>query len=147
VLIKDLHWLDQTSEDFLAEFTNDLPSVPVLLVVTYRPGYSPPWIGKSFASQLALRSLSTEASETIVASILSHKDRGAGAAIVTRGEGNPFFLEELARAIRDHVTDAADVAVPETVQQVLAARVDRLTADQKAALQVAAVLGREFALD
>jgi predicted ATPase len=42
VLVEDLHWIDQTSQDFLAEFTGDLPSVPVMLLVTYRPGYSRP---------------------------------------------------------------------------------------------------------
>jgi class 3 adenylate cyclase len=146
VLIEDLHWIDQTSEDFLAEFTGDLPSVPIMLLATYRPGYSPPWTGKSFASQLALRPLSAAAGEMIVSSILDSGDRAEAAAIAERGEGNPFFLEELARATRDQAA-GEEGAVPETVQQVLAARIDRLSADQKAALQVAAVLGREFSLD
>jgi predicted ATPase len=147
VLIEDLHWIDQTSEEFLAGFVDELASVPIMLLVTYRPGYSPPRPGKSFTSQLALRPLSPAASEEIVASMLDVRDPAAAAAIAERGEGNPFFLEELARATRDQVADGEGVAVPETVQQVLAARIDRLTADQKAALQVAAVLGREFSLD
>jgi class 3 adenylate cyclase len=147
VLIEDLHWIDQTSLEFLAGFTDDLPSVPVMLLVTYRPGYFPPWAGKSFASQLALRPLSPADSEKIVASILDAGDRAARAAIADRGEGNPFFLEELARATRDQVADQDGVIVPQTVQQVLAARIDRLTGDQKAALQVGAVLGREFSPD
>jgi class 3 adenylate cyclase/tetratricopeptide (TPR) repeat protein len=147
VLVEDLHWIDQTSEDFLAGLADELPSVPIMLLATYRPGYSPPWTGKSFASQLALRPLSAAASKAIVASVLASTDRAAAAAIAGRGEGNPFFLEELARAARDRATDAADGTVPETVQEVLAARIDRLSADQKAALQVAAVLGREFSLE
>jgi class 3 adenylate cyclase/tetratricopeptide (TPR) repeat protein len=147
VLVEDLHWIDQTSEAFLAGFVDELPSVPVLLLATYRPGYSPPWIGKSFAAQLSLRPLSPAASEQIVASILPAGDPAATAAIATRGDGNPFFLEELARASWDSGGDPADGTVPETVQQVLAARIDRLSARQKAALQVAAVLGREFSLD
>ena len=147
VLIEDLHWIDQTSEDFLADFIDELPLVPIMLLVTYRPGYSPPWIGKSFTSQLALRPLPAAASELIVTSILDRGDPAEAAVIAERGEGNPFFLEELARATRDNVADTEGDSVPETVQQVLAARIDRLTADQKAALQVASVLGREFALD
>ncbi len=147
VLVEDLHWVDQTSEDFLAEFTGELPSVPIMLLVTYRPGYSPPWTGKSFASQLALRPLSAAASERIVTSIMAGGDRGAAAVIAERGEGNPFFLEELARATRDMAADTEGASVPATVQQVLAARIDRLSADQKAAVRVAAVLGREFSLD
>jgi len=147
VLVEDLHWIDQTSQDFLAEFTGDLPSVPVMLLVTYRPGYSPPWAGKSFSSQLALRPLSPAASEQIVASVLAGADAGEAAAIAERGEGNPFFLEELARASRDKAAGPAGVTVPDTVQEVLAARIDRLSAEQKAALQLASVLGREFSLD
>jgi class 3 adenylate cyclase/tetratricopeptide (TPR) repeat protein len=147
VLVEDLHWIDQTSEDFLAEFADDLPSVPIMLLATYRPGYSPPWAGKSVTSQLALRPLSAAASEKIVNSILADGDRGAAALIAERGEGNPFFLEELTRATRDEVAGEEGAAVPQTVQQVLAARIDRLTANQKAAIQVASVLGREFSLD
>ena len=118
-----------------------------MLLTTHRPGYSAPWTGKSFASQLALRPLSAAASQAIVASVLAGEDRAAAAAIAERGEGNPFFLEELARAARDRTAEAADGTVPETVQEVLAARIDRLSPDQKAALQLAAVLGREFSLD
>jgi class 3 adenylate cyclase/tetratricopeptide (TPR) repeat protein len=146
VLVEDLHWIDQTSQDFLAEFTSDLPSAPIMLLATYRAGYSPPWTGKSFASQLALRPLSPAASEKIVTSMLD-RDWAEAAVIALQGEGNPFFLEELARAARDQVAGEEGAAVPETVQQVLAARIDRLTADQKAAIQVASVLGREFSLD
>lgn len=146
VLVEDLHWIDKTSEEFLAAFTSELPSVPVMLLVTYRSGYCPPWIGKSFTSQLALRPLSPAASERIVASVLDGGDPDA-AAIAERGEGNPFFLEELARATRDQATGPAGVIVPETVQQVLAARIDRLSPDQKAAIQLASVLGREVSLD
>jgi predicted ATPase len=96
VLIEDLHWIDRTSEEFLAEFTSELPSVPIMLLATYRSGYSPPWIGKSFTSQLALRPLSPAASAMIATSILDRGDPAEAAAIAGRGEGNPFFLEELA---------------------------------------------------
>jgi class 3 adenylate cyclase/tetratricopeptide (TPR) repeat protein len=147
VLVEDLHWIDHTSEDFLAEFVDELPSVPIMLLVTYRSGYLPRWIGKSFTSQLALRSLSLASSTEIVDSILAGADPGARAALAARGEGNPFFLEELASAVRGHAVDAALGMVPETIQQVLAARIDRLGAEQKAAIQLAAVLGREFSLE
>jgi class 3 adenylate cyclase/tetratricopeptide (TPR) repeat protein/DNA-binding XRE family transcriptional regulator len=147
VLVEDLHWIDHTSEDFLAEFVDELLSVPIMLLVTYRSGYLPRWIGKSFTSQLALRPLSLASSHQIVDSILAGTDPGARAAIAARGEGNPFFLEELASAVRGHAVDAAGVTVPETIQQVLAARIDRLSAGQKAAIELAAVLGREFSLD
>jgi predicted ATPase len=147
VLVEDLHWIDRTSEEFLAEFAEQVPLVPLMLLVTYRAGYAPPWTGKPSTSQLALRPLPPAASEQIVASVLGRSDPAAAAAIAARGEGNPFFLEELARVVRDQATDAAGVTVPVTIQQVLAARIDRLSADQKAAIQVAAVLGREVPLN
>jgi predicted ATPase len=137
VLVEDLHWIDHTSEDFLAEFVDELPSVPIMLLVTYRSGYLPRWIGKSFTSQLTLRPLSLASSHKIVDSILADADLDARAAIAARGEGNPFFLEELASAVRGRTVDAALGMVPETIQQVLAARIDRLGADQKAAIQLA----------
>jgi tetratricopeptide (TPR) repeat protein len=123
-----------------------VPSVPVLLLTTYRPGYNPPWLGKSFVTQMALRPLSREASERIVAWILGDSDN-APAEIVARGEGNPFFLEELAQAARQRTGSGSDASVPTTVQDVLAARIDLLDAGDKSTVQVAAVLGREFSLD
>jgi hypothetical protein len=86
MLLEDLHWIDQTSQEFLAGFVDELPSVPIMLLATYRSGYSPPWIGKSYTSQLALRPLSAAASEEIVASMLAGGDRGSAAAIAERGK-------------------------------------------------------------
>ena len=146
VVVEDLHWIDRTSQEFLAEFADEVPSAPIMVLATYRPGYAPPWAGRSFASQLALGPLPPAASAAIVSSILTGADPQVTAAVAGRGEGNPFFLEELARASRDQPPGATDIAVPQTVQQVLAARIDRLSADQKAAIQLAAVLGREFTL-
>ena len=146
LVIEDAHWIDPTSEEFLTELVDELPSVPVLLLATYRPGYNPPWLGKSFVTQIALRPLAREAGERLVAAILGETN-DATARIVGRGEGNPFFLEELARAARQHADSRSDGAVPTTVQDVLAARIDQLDAGDKSVVQVASVLGREFSLD
>src|SRR6185436_10007271 len=146
LVIEDAQWIDRTSEEFLTELVDELPSVPVLLLTTYRPGYNPPWPGKSFVTQIALRPLSREAGERIVAAILGETD-DATARIVGRGEGNPFFLEELARAARLETDNRADGSIPTTVQDVLAARIDQLDAGDKSAVRVASVLGREFSLD
>jgi class 3 adenylate cyclase/DNA-binding SARP family transcriptional activator/tetratricopeptide (TPR) repeat protein len=146
VVIEDAHWIDRTSEEFLTELVDELPSVPVLLLATYRPGYNPPWLGKSFVTQIALRPLSREAGERIVVAILGDTN-DATARIVGRGEGNPFFLEELARAARQQSDSSSDGSVPTTVQDVLAARIDGLDAGDKSAVRVASVLGREFSLD
>jgi predicted ATPase len=146
VVVEDAHWIDRTSEEFLTELVDELPSVPVLLLATYRPGYNPPWVGKSFATQIALRPLPPEAGERIVTAILGDAS-DATERIVGRGEGNPFFLEELARAARQQADGSPDGSVPTTVQDVLAARIDQLDAGDKSAVRVASVLGREFSLD
>jgi len=146
VLIEDLHWIDRTSEQFLSEFADAVASAPILLLATYRSGYTPDWLAKSFASQLSLRPLAPEASEHLTALLLGGRDQDSVTAIAARGEGNPFFLEELARAARQGVTGPGE-AVPATVQDVLAARIDHLSPSQKRTLQLAAVLGREFSSD
>jgi tetratricopeptide (TPR) repeat protein len=146
VVIEDTHSIDRTSEEFLTELVDELPSVPALLLATYRPGYNPPWLGKSFVTQIALRPLSREAGEQIVAAILGDTN-DATERIVVRGEGNPFFLEELARAARQETDSRSVGSIPTTVQDVLAARIDGLDARDKSAVRVASVLGREFSLD
>src|SRR4051794_1284729 len=146
VVIEDAQWIDRTSEEFLTELVDELPSVPVLVLATYRPGYNPPWLGKSFVTQIALRPLSREAGEQIVAAILGDTNDETE-RIVGRGEGNPFFLEELARAARQQTDSSSGGSIPTTVQDVLAARIDGLGARDKSAVRVASVLGREFSLD
>jgi predicted ATPase/class 3 adenylate cyclase len=146
LLIEDLHWIDRTSEEFLSELLDGVSASPILALTTYRPGYEVPWSGKPFVSELTLPPLGLTNSEEVTNSILDKSDTPASVtgAIVKRGEGNPFFLEELARAARDLGDDAAAFVVPGTVQDVLAARIDRLDDDSKRAVQVGAVLGREF---
>jgi transcriptional regulator with AAA-type ATPase domain/tetratricopeptide (TPR) repeat protein/ABC-type cobalamin/Fe3+-siderophores transport system ATPase subunit len=147
MIIEDLQWIDETSEELLAALADALVRQRFLLVCTSRPGRQPPWAGRSHASQIALLPLSAEASERLVVSTLG--DRSADdelvAAILTRGEGNPFFLEELVRALRDD--DAATgLSIPETVHDVLSARIFRLSGDERQILQLAAVIGRDVPL-
>ena len=144
LVLEDLHWIDRTSEQFFGELADEIAAAPILLVANYRPGYDPPWSGKSFATQLALRPLGEGESRKLVDFAASVPDDIAD-AIVARGEGNPFFLEELTRAATEQREDAV-APVPTTVQDVLAARIDRLGEASKRAVQTASVLGREFTL-
>jgi tetratricopeptide (TPR) repeat protein len=122
-----------------------LAGVPLLLLMTYRPGYRPPWLVHSAATQLALAPLSLDESLRVVqaapqaARLPAHVQR----SIVAHGAGNPFFLEELVWAVADHDTPAQALALPETVQAVLAARIDRLSRAAKRLLQTAAVVGHD----
>ncbi len=145
-VIEDLHWIDQTSEEFLATLADRLVGAPILMITTYRHGYTPRWIDRSYTTQLAVRPLTEQAGVQLVRSVLESggtADALVG-VIVGRAEGNPLFLEELARTARQHPGESAESTVPETLHDVLAARIDRLPDEAKSILQVASVLGREF---
>jgi len=144
LVIEDLHWIDRTSEEFLTSLVDAIASAPILLIVTYRRGYAPPWATTLHASCLEVSPLSQAASREVVLATLARAiDRTVADAIVTRGDGNPFFLEELARATLLHGGEI-DRDIPKTVYEVLAARIDGLEDMPKHAIQTAAVLGREF---
>jgi class 3 adenylate cyclase/tetratricopeptide (TPR) repeat protein len=145
--IEDVHWIDKTSETYLASLVESLPGAAILLLTTYRPGYQPSWLAKSYATQIALRSLVAHDGFRVVRSVAQHHALPAplGQMIVDKAEGNPFFLEELTRAVIEHEDVQTEIAVPDTIQGVLSARIDRLPEAHKRLLQIASVLGREFA--
>ena len=105
-------------------------------------------MNKSYATQLALQPLSRGDSQRIVEA--SSRGRGGDSAlapaILSKAEGNPFFLEELCRTVAEQPDAAGGIAVPDTVQDALRARIDRLPEDVKDALRLAAVIGREVPL-
>ncbi len=144
LLVEDVHWIDKTSEEYLASLVENLTAAPLMLVTTYRPGYRPPGMDRSYATQITLQPLPRHDSLTVVQSALQGERLSTtlSETILSRAEGNPFFLEELALSVGDH--RAADHAVPHTVQGVIMARIDRLSEDAKRLVRTAAVLGREF---
>jgi class 3 adenylate cyclase/tetratricopeptide (TPR) repeat protein len=147
VAVEDLHWIDKTSEEYFALVGEGLAGAPILLLTTYRPGYKPPWIDKSYVTLVALRPLSSQDSLRVVESVLERTialSEPTTQVIIAKGEGNPFFLEELTRVALEGRLQGTSVAIPDTIQGVLAARVDRLPEEPKRVLQTAAVLGREF---
>ena len=146
--IEDLHWVDKTSEELLTALAGSVAGAAVLVLGTYRPGYRPPWMDQSYATQIPIRPLSAEDSRSVVASALaagSIVDELAQ-SIVRKGEGNPFFLEELARSVGERGVQRIRHELPDTIQGVLLARIDRLPESAKRLLQTAAVLGREAPL-
>jgi len=144
--IEDLHWIDQTSEAFLSSLVESLAGAPILLLCTYRPGYRPTWLDKSFATQLAVRPLPAPESLSLVHAVLPdvRPTDPLARRILDKAEGNPFFLEELARAVGEHGGPLGALVIPDTVHGVLMARIDRLPEAAKRTLQTASVLGREF---
>ena len=146
VVVEDLHWVDKASEEVFASVATGLPGVPVLFLSTYRPGFRPPWIDRSFATQMALSPLSAEDSLTMLRSVLQEEvPESVTRIMLDRAEGNPFFLEEIYRAVEGHGSSGTMPAVPDTIEEVLLARIERLPEGPRSVLQSAAVLGREFA--
>ena len=144
--VEDLHWCDHTSEAYLSELVESLPGAPILLLTSYRPGYRPPWLDKSYATQIPLHSLTPNDALNVVHSISQNAalPMYLEQTIIEKAEGNPFFLEELTRAVIEHSDTETTIDVPDTIQGVLSARIDRLPEETKRLLQTASVLGREF---
>jgi class 3 adenylate cyclase/tetratricopeptide (TPR) repeat protein len=145
MLVEDLQWIDKTSEEYASSLIEAVAGAPVLMVLTYRPGYQPPWMEKSYATQIGLPQLSAGESLAVVHSIV--ESGGASEAvrhsILAKAEGNPLFLEELSRAAFERRDPEAADSLPETIHDVLSARIDSLGEGPKRVVQAAAVLGRE----
>src|SRR5262249_20966573 len=160
LILENLHWMDTTSEELLASLVDSILALPVLLLTTYRPGYSPPWGGRSHHTRLILESLSEGECVALVEELLHTQAVGADvqAFIFKQAEGNPFYVEELTKSLLEMraleqdehgyvlARGAFQGKIPDTIQNVIAARIDRLPEREKRLLQAAAVIGREFPL-
>ena len=159
LVVEDLHWMDKTSEQFLDLFIGGLHGFPILLLLLYRPEYSHPWGGKSYYLQIGLDHLPSSESADLISALL---DEGKVAPelrnlILNRAAGNPLFMEEFTLNLVENgmirrETDryflnpkAAEIQVPDTIQGIIAARMDRLSDNLKSTMQVASVIGRDFA--
>jgi class 3 adenylate cyclase/DNA-binding winged helix-turn-helix (wHTH) protein/tetratricopeptide (TPR) repeat protein len=146
--IEDLHWIDPSSDECLAALVERIAGAPILVLVTYRPGYRPTWIDRSYVTQVALQPLTSQDSLQVVQAVLPTVTTSAPLVpqLLAKADGNPFFLEELARTVVEQGTDVPSCTVPDTVQAVLLARIDRLPATAKHLLQTAAVIGKDVSL-
>ncbi len=148
LVLEDLHWVDKVSEEFIGFLAENVRDARVLLLATYRPGYRPPWIDKSYAGQTPLQPLSRDHSIQMVRSVL-RPDKLidlVAQEIVAKADGNPFFIEQLALHAGEARDLRSDLIVPNTIHDVVMARIDRLPDETKRLLQTAAVIGREFPL-
>ena len=143
IVIENLHWIDATSEEWLTSLVERFVGVPMMLLTTYRPGYRPPWSTPSYATQIALPQLWPDESRALVLSAPRSASLPEALVhdILAKAEGNPFFLEELVLHVLEQGIEHPPLRVPETLQAVLAARIDRLTPEAKRVLQTAAVIG------
>ena len=144
LVVEDLHWVDQSSQDFFTMLVENLTGSAILLLATYRPGYQPPWIGKSYVTQMALPRLTSADSLEVVYSVLQQETLPQVLAqmILDKADGNPLFWKSSPGV--EQKAMQGDATVPDTIQGVLMARIDRLPDAPKRMLQAASVLGRAF---
>jgi predicted ATPase len=159
LIFEDLHWIDEQTQALLNLLADSIANARVLLLVNYRPEYRHEWGNKSHYVQLGLNPLGRESAEELLAALLEDavELRPLKRLIIERTGGNPFFIEEMVQALFDErilvrngivkVTRAlSQIRIPPTVQGILAARIDRLSGEQKELLQTLAVIGRESRL-
>jgi class 3 adenylate cyclase len=148
LVFEDLHWADDTLLDFVDHLAEWVSGVPLLIVATARPELldrRPGWGGgKRNATTLSIPPLSEVETAKLLANVLDRAvlDAETQQAVLRRAEGNPLYAAEYARMLADHEGD--DLPLPETVQGLIAARIDGLPAAEKALLQDASVLGKVF---
>jgi class 3 adenylate cyclase/tetratricopeptide (TPR) repeat protein len=142
LVFEDLHWADDTLLDFVDHLAEWVSGVPMLLVATARPELldrRPDWGGgKRNATTLSIGALSDEETAKLLPVLPAETQQ----LVLERAEGNPLYAEEYARMLADH--PGGEARLPETVQGVIAARIDQLPPAEKSLLQDAAVLGKVF---
>jgi class 3 adenylate cyclase/tetratricopeptide (TPR) repeat protein len=159
IVIEDLHWVDRTSEELITYLIDGLANSHILLILLYRPEYIPAWVSKSYYTQIHVDQLPMDASSQLVQAILGSGEVATdlNTLILTRASGNPLFVEEFTRSLLESgyiqkkdgryvlTVKTSDLQVPDTIQGIIAARIDRLEANLKRTMQLASVIGRDFA--
>ena len=155
---EDLHWADPSTLELLGLLIEQAPTVPLLIVLTFRPDFMPPWPSRSHMTPITLNRLERQHSEALVARLAGARPLPAEVVehIVIKTDGVPLYVEELTKTIlasdilrvtgeRFELTSPlSSLAIPATLQELLMARLDRLPQVREIA-QLGSVLGREFA--
>ena len=158
LFFEDWHWTDEASDAALKRLVNMSASYPLMLLVIYRPEYSASWANWSHHSPIILKALDHRNSENIIKSVwgVAHLPEGIASRIHERTGGNPFFTEEISNAlveegmvqVKDNNAELSqspeNLMLPDTVQSVIRARLDRLDHFSRESLRLASVIGREF---
>jgi class 3 adenylate cyclase/tetratricopeptide (TPR) repeat protein len=157
-VLEDAHWMDKATEESLLFAVDSIPGGRILQVLTYRPGYVQPFGERTYYTRLVLDSLSAQDSVRLARAALAAESlpEELQALIARKAEGNPFFVEEIVKTLQEvHAIQRAgegfiltrpldEIVIPDTVQDLIMARIDRLEETPKKTLQLASVIGREF---
>ena len=159
IVVDDLHWMDKTSEDFIKYLIDSLPHSRILLLLLYRPEYTHQWGSKSYYTKIGLDQLSTTSGAELVQAILENGEAVPELRdlVLSKAGGNPLFVEEIAHSLIENgfivkknqayvlTKKASEIEVPDTIAGIISARLDRVEENLKRIMQVASVIGREFA--
>jgi class 3 adenylate cyclase/predicted ATPase len=156
MIFEDAHWSDPTSLELFSRIVDRIPNLRALMVVTFRPEFDPPWIGRPHVTALTLNRLSEREIDALIGQVLGNESLPANLRrdIVERTDGIPLFVEEMTMAVIEAGSDEAaervasaaphpGLAVPASLHASLMARLDRLGPAREVA-QVGAAIGREF---
>ncbi len=160
IILEDAHWIDPTTLEAFGAIIEHIERAPVLLVITHRPEFSPPWSGCAYLTMISLARLSQRQGQAMVQKVTHGKSLPGEVLdqIVARTDGVPLFVEELTKTILEagflkdedgrYALDGPlpPLAIPATLQDSLTARLDRLGSVKEVA-QVGACIGREFAYE
>jgi class 3 adenylate cyclase/tetratricopeptide (TPR) repeat protein len=155
---EDLHWSDNASQEFVRFLLDSIPRSRAMILLTVRPGHDVALGERTYATRLVLQNLSEAESTEMTEATLASEDLPAElhALVARKAEGNPFFVEELVKSLSETGAIRREgrrwvlgrpfdrISVPDTIQDVLMSRIDRLQDEPRQALQLAAVIGREF---
>jgi predicted ATPase len=159
MVFEDMHWIDPTSRDLIDLTVGRIRRLPVLLLVTFRPEFQPPWTDQPHVTTLALNRLGERHGSALVEELAGNAGVSSElvAEIVERSDGVPLFIEELTKAVIEAGVDrgaltvsgmpAASLAVPATLHASLLGRLDRLGPTAKLVAQAGASIGRDFSFD
>jgi predicted ATPase len=156
-VVEDAHWADPTTLELLDMIAARADSLPLLLVVIYRPEFHAPWAGQAYVTELRLSRLGRRENTALIKQVAGGPRTlppDVIENIVERSDGVPLFIEELTRATLEASGDAnpqaaspASAMVPATLHASLTARLDRLGCGVRQMTQAAAAIGREFGHD
>jgi class 3 adenylate cyclase/predicted ATPase len=156
MIFEDAHWADPTSLEVVGRIVDRVRSLCVLMIVTFRPEFDPPWLGRPYVTALIINRLAQRDIETVIDHVVGNKFIPASIRqdIIERTDGIPLFVEEMTKAVLEAGSEGAaqrtvafipspTAAVPASLQASLMARLDRLGSAKEAA-QIGAAIGREF---